>query len=225
MIKLKNIIKNYQAGPLKVEALRGVDLEIQKGEFVSIIGPSGAGKSTLLHILGCLDRPTSGQYIFGDRAVEHLSDDDLAVLRSRKIGFVFQSFGLFPHITVLRNLELPMAFANIGTPATRKKAAMEMLGEIGLPDKARFTPMEISGGQQQKVAIARALINKPDVVFADEPTGNLDSASSKKVLDLIRELNQRGVTIVLVTHDEHIAEQAKRIVSVYDGKIVDDKVL
>jgi putative ABC transport system ATP-binding protein len=225
MIKLENIIKIYQAGPLKVEALRGVGLEIKKGEFVSIVGPSGAGKSTLLHILGCLDRPTSGKYIFGDQAVEKLSDDELAVIRSRKIGFVFQSFGLFPHVTVLRNLELPMAFGGIGTPKSRMRSAMEMLYEIGLPDKARFTPMEISGGQQQKVAIARALINKPDVLFADEPTGNLDSESSKKILAHLRDLNQRGVTIVLVTHDEHIAQQAKRIISVSDGKIIDDKVL
>jgi putative ABC transport system ATP-binding protein len=223
MIKLDKISKVYRSGPLEVVALRDISLEIRKKEFVSITGPSGAGKSTLLHILGCLDRPTSGKYIFEGRAVEKLSDDELAELRSRKIGFVFQFFGLFPHLSVLRNLELPMAFAGLGESKDRTKTAEKMLYEIGLPEKARFTPMEISGGQQQKVAIARGLINQPNVLFADEPTGNLDSVSSEKIISLLKNLNRQGVTIVLVTHEEKIARQANRIISVYDGKIVKDE--
>jgi putative ABC transport system ATP-binding protein len=225
IIKLDNLSKVYRSGALEVAALRDINFEIKENEFVSIVGPSGAGKSTLLHILGCLDRPTSGNYFFEGKAVEKLSDDELAEIRSRKIGFVFQFFGLFPRVSVLRNLELPMTFAGIGSPQSRMRSAMDALNEIGLPDKARFTPMEISGGQQQKVAIARALINKPHILLADEPTGNLDSVSSKKIIALLKDLNQRGVTIVLVTHDEKIAQQAKRTIEVYDGKIARDELL
>jgi putative ABC transport system ATP-binding protein len=210
---------------LEVEALRGISFEVKDGEFVSIVGPSGSGKSTLLHILGCLDRPTSGKYFLENMAVEQLSDEELAQIRGRKIGFVFQFFNLFPHVSVLRNLELPMIFAGIGSPKYRMRLAMKMLYEVGLPEKARFSPTELSGGQQQKIAVARALINRPSILLADEPTGNLDSKSSDKVISLLRELSERGATIILVTHDEKIAGVAKRKMSLYDGQIVKDEVL
>jgi putative ABC transport system ATP-binding protein len=225
MIKLQNLSKIYVSGPLEVVALRDFNLEINKGEFVSIVGPSGSGKSTLLNILGCLDHPTSGGYFFEGMAVEKLSQDELAEIRSLKIGFVFQFFNLFPHMSVLRNLELPMIFAGIGTPKYRMRSAMKMLYEVGLPEKARFSPTELSGGQQQKIGIARALINRPSLLLADEPTGSIDSQSAEKVLSLLKELNHRGATIILVTHDEGIARQAKRVVSIYDGKKVKDEIL
>lgn len=225
MIKLENISKIYRSGALEVVALRDFNLEISKGEFVSIVGPSGSGKSTLLNILGCLDRPTSGKYYFEGMTVENLSPDELAEIRSRKIGFIFQFFNLFPHVSVLRNIELPMIFAGIGKPKYRMRMAMKMLYEVGLPEKARFSPMEISGGQQQKVAIARALINKPSLLLADEPTGSIDSKSSEKIISFLKELNRRGATIILVTHDEEIAKEAKRIVAIYDGKKVRDERL
>ncbi|MEE8638668.1 MAG: ABC transporter ATP-binding protein [Candidatus Margulisiibacteriota bacterium] len=225
MIKLENITKIYRCGALEVEALRGISFEVKDGEFVSIVGPSGSGKSTLLHILGCLDRPTSGNYFLEDMTVEKLSDDELAQIRGRKIGFVFQFFNLFTHVSVLRNLELPMIFSGIGSPKYRMRVAMKMLYEVGLPEKARFSPMELSGGQQQKIAVARALINRPSILLADEPTGNLDSKSSEKVISLLRELSERGATIILVTHDEKIASVAKRKLSLYDGLIVKDEIL
>jgi putative ABC transport system ATP-binding protein len=225
MIKLQNLSKIYVSGPLEVVALRDFNLEINKGEFVSIVGPSGSGKSTLLNILGCLDHPTSGGYFFEGMAVEKLSQDELAEIRSLKIGFVFQFFNLFPHMSVLRNLELPMIFAGIGTPKYRMRSAMKMLYEVGLPEKARFSPTELSGGQQQKIGIARALINRPSLLLADEPTGSIDSQSAERVLSILRELNHRGVTIILVTHNEEIARQAKRIVSIYDGKKIKDEIL
>jgi putative ABC transport system ATP-binding protein len=225
MINIQNITKFYVTESLKVPALQDVSLEINKGEFVLVIGPSGSGKSTLLHIIGCLDRPTSGRYFFEGMDVGRLSDNVLAEIRSQKIGFVFQFFNLFPHVTVLRNLELPMIFAGLGSKESRIKTAMKKLNEIGLPEKARFTPTQISGGEQQKVAIARALINDPALLLTDEPTGNLDSKSGEKIVALLKELNERGVTIILVTHDEKIARQTNRIVSLYDGKIVKDEVL
>jgi putative ABC transport system ATP-binding protein len=225
MIRLENIIKIYRCGALEVEALRGISFEVKDGEFISIVGPSGSGKSTLLHILGCLDRPTSGKYYLEDVTVENLSDDELAQIRGRKIGFVFQLFNLFPHVSVLRNLELPMIFSGIGSPKYRMRLAMKMLYEVGLPEKARFSPMELSGGQQQKVAVARALINRPSILLADEPTGNLDSKSSEKVISLLRELSERGATIIMVTHDEKVASVAKRKLSLHDGLIVKDEIL
>ena len=225
MIKLENITKIYRSGSLEVDALRGINFEIKRGEFVSIIGPSGSGKSTLLHILGCLDRPTSGKYFLEGMSVEKLADDELAEIRGRKIGFVFQFFNLFPHFSVLRNLELPMIFSGIGSPKSRMRLAMKMLYEVGLPEKARFSPTELSGGQQQKIALARALINKPSILLADEPTGNLDSKSSEKMISLLKELHQRGATIILVTHDEKIAAVTKRTLSLYDGKIAKDEIL
>ncbi len=225
MIKIENITKIYRSGALEVEALRGISFEVKNGEFVSIVGPSGSGKSTLLHILGCLDRPTAGKYFLEEMAVENLSDDELAQIRGRRIGFIFQFFNLFPHVSVLRNLELPMIFAGIGSPKYRMRLAMKMLYEVGLPEKARFSPSELSGGQQQKIAVARALINRPSILLADEPTGNLDSKSSEKVISLLKELNERGATIILVTHDETVASVTRRKLSLYDGLIVKDEIL
>lgn len=225
MIKTENLGKIYRTGTLKVVALRNINLEIKKGEFVSVMGPSGSGKSTLLHILGCLDRPTSGRYFFEGREVERLSDDELAQIRSSKVGFVFQFFNLFPQVSVLRNLELPMIFAGLGTRKYRMRTAMKYLYEVGLPEKARFTPTEISGGQQQKVAIARALINRPTVLLTDEPTGNLDSKSGELIMSMLQKLNQRGVTILISTHDEKIASYTRRIIHIRDGRIESDEIL
>lgn len=225
MIKLQDINKIYRCGALEVFALQGLNLEIKRGEFIAIIGPSGSGKSTLLHIIGCLDRQTSGEYYFEEKKVENLADEDLAEIRSRKIGFVFQFFNLFPHLTVLRNLELPMVFAGIGSKNYRMRMATKMLYKIGLPEKARFTPTEISGGEQQKVAIARALVNNPSILLADEPTGNLDSKSGERIMSIIQDLNRRGATIILSTHDEHIARQAKRVITLFDGKKINDEIL
>jgi len=225
MIKLRGVSKIYRCGALEVRALREIDLEIKRGEFVSVIGPSGSGKSTLLHIIGCLDLPSAGEYLFDGNAVKNLSDDELSEMRSRKIGFVFQFFNLFPHSTVLRNLELPMIFAGLGSAKYRMRMAMKALYEVGIPEKARFTPTEISGGEQQKVAIARALINKPALLLADEPTGNLDSKSSEKIISILKELNYWGTTIILVTHDEKIAGQTKRIISLHDGEKIKDEIL
>ena len=225
MIKLENIGKIYRTGTLEVVALREVNLEISKGEFIALIGPSGSGKSTLLHILGCLDRATSGHYFLEGKDVVKLSDDELAEVRGEKLGFVFQAFNLFPRKTVLRNLELPMVFAGRGTDKYRSRMAMKTLYEVGIPEKAQFTPMEISGGQQQKVAIARSLINKPALLLADEPTGNLDSKSGEKVMSILKDLNYWGTTIVLSTHDERIAMQTKRIITIFDGENVKDEII
>jgi putative ABC transport system ATP-binding protein len=223
MIKLENISKIYRSGRLEVCALNRIKLEMEKGEFISIMGPSGSGKSTLLQIIGCLDRPSSGSYFFEGKEVENLSENELAEIRNRKVGFVFQFFNLSPYLTVLRNLELPLIFGGIGSDKYRLRTAMKMLYLVGLPEKANFRANEISGGQQQKVAIARALINKPALLLADEPTGNLDTKSGERILGLLKELNEAGMSVIISTHDENIAKHSRRIIHLRDGEMIKDE--
>lgn len=221
-IVAKDITKVYQMGQVQVHALRGVSLEIKHGEVVSIMGPSGSGKSTLMNIIGCLDRPTSGDYLLDNKLVSNLTDDQLAAIRNQKIGFVFQNYNLLARSSALINVELPMRYAD--TNANRREKAVEVLEAVGLQDRMNHKPMELSGGQQQRVALARALINNPTIILADEPTGNLDSKSGTEILELLLKLNKDyGTTLIIVTHDSNIASQTERIISLYDGKVVEKK--
>jgi putative ABC transport system ATP-binding protein len=223
-ISVRDLKKTYVVGEVQVEALRGVSLEIQDGEFVAVIGPSGSGKSTLMHILGCLDRPTSGRYLLGERDVSEISPDERASLRNRQIGFVFQSFNLLPRTPAVENVELPLLY-NGGklSRSQRRSRAVEMLASLGLSDRALHHSNQLSGGQQQRVAIARALVNSPGLLLADEPTGNLDSQTSREIMELFRRLNQeRGLTLVIITHERVIAECASRIVELRDGRVESD---
>jgi putative ABC transport system ATP-binding protein len=223
-ISIRDLKKTYVVGEVQVEALRGVSLEIEDGEFVAVIGPSGSGKSTLMHILGCLDRPTSGRYFLGDKDVSAISSDERASLRNRQIGFVFQSFNLLPRTPAVENVELPLLY-NGGklSRSHRRSRALEMLASLGLSDRALHHPNQLSGGQQQRVAIARALINSPGLLLADEPTGNLDSQTSGEIMHLFRRLNsERGLTLVVITHERNIAECASRIVELRDGRVESD---
>lgn len=222
MIEINNLVKKYQAEKIAVTALKGISFSIAAQSFAAIMGPSGSGKSTLMNVLGCLDRPTSGQYILDGIDVSGLNDKELAKVRNNKIGFVFQTFNLLPRLTCLRNVELPMIYA--GIPAKeRKKKALEALDRVGLANRVEHRPNEISGGQKQRVAIARALVNNPAIILADEPTGNLDTRSGEEVMGIFQDLNQEGVTIVLVTHELDIAQHAKRIIHFRDGLLVEDK--
>jgi len=223
VIKLIGIEKTYQMGYDSVHALRGIDLEINKNEYIAIMGPSGSGKSTLLNILGCLDVPSEGSYLFEEENVSEKNDNQLAEIRNKKIGFVFQTFNLLPRVNLLNNVELPLVYG--GTPGSqRRKRALEALEKVGLGERSYHKPNEISGGERQRVAIARAIVNNPSIMLADEPTGNLDSKTGEEIMKILNDLNSMGNTIILVTHEEYIAEYSNRIVRVRDGKIErDDK--
>jgi len=221
VVELRGVTKTYRLGGVTVQALAGVDLSVHAGEMVALMGQSGSGKSTLMHILGCLDRPTAGEYRLGGRPVARLGDDDLAGVRGRTIGFVFQSYNLLPRLTALQNVELPLIYRD--EPARRRRAAaLQALQAVGLEDRLHHLPTQLSGGQQQRVAVARALAGQPQLLLADEPTGNLDSRSGRGVMALFQELNDRGMTVVLVTHDEGIARHCRRLVRVLDGRIIAD---
>jgi putative ABC transport system ATP-binding protein len=223
VIEVKDLEKTYNVGDIEVNALRGVNFSIKKGQFSAIMGPSGSGKSTLMHIIGCLDSPTKGKYHLNGENVAHLSDDQLAGIRNKEIGFVFQKFHLLPRNTALDNVMLPLRYAKIDK-RQRTDQAIKVLSQVGLEDRMHHKPSELSGGQQQRVAIARALVNSPAILFADEPTGNLDSKTGKEVMTLLHELNNKGQTIVLITHEKEIAEQTERTIFIRDGKIESDSI-
>jgi putative ABC transport system ATP-binding protein len=222
MIHMRAIRKAYTMGRVEVEALRGVDLDISRNEYVAVVGPSGSGKSTLMNIVGCLDTPTSGEYVLSGEAVKGLDRNRLAEIRNRHIGFVFQNFNLLPYASALENVELPLLFAGVPVRERRDRAA-EMLRRVDLGDRMDHKPTELSGGQMQRVAIARALVNDPAIVLADEPTGNLDSASGHAIVDLFQQLHDAGQTIVMITHDQAVARLASRVVQIRDGCIVEDR--
>jgi putative ABC transport system ATP-binding protein len=221
IIGMKGIRKVYETGRVKVEALKGIDLEINRGEFTAIVGPSGSGKSTLMNLIGCLDTPTGGDYFLGGEPVAGLSRDALADVRNRRVGFVFQSFNLLPQISALENIELPMLFGGI-PPRERRRRAEELLARVGLSERAEHRPTELSGGQMQRVAIARALAMEPDILLADEPTGNLDTHSGTDIMSLFSDLWKQGRTLVVITHDMSLARRTGRIVEMRDGDIVAD---
>ncbi|WP_457681806.1 ABC transporter ATP-binding protein [Thermovibrio sp.] len=227
LIELRGIRKVYRQGDLEVEVLKGIDLKVEKGEFVAIMGPSGSGKSTLMYIMGCLDRPTEGKYYLNGTEVFSLNDDQLSKLRAKEIGFVFQAFYLIPYLTVIDNVLVPVEYLPKEERSKRfkgkepKEKAKELLTRLGLSERLKFKPSELSGGQKQRVAIARALINSPELILADEPTGQLDSSSSKAVMETFKELHKEGKTVVVVTHDPEVASYAQRTIKIKDGKVVD----
>ncbi|MBT5470354.1 MAG: ABC transporter ATP-binding protein [Nitrospina sp.] len=222
MISIENLSKIYDSGTLSVTALKEVSFQIDKGEFVAIMGPSGSGKSTLMNLLGCLDLPTAGKYELEGLDIGNLKANQLAEVRNRRIGFVFQSFNLLPRATALENTELPLLYGRVKNST---EIAMQALERVGLKHRAKHKPTELSGGEKQRVAIARALVNQPAIILADEPTGNLDSVTGEEIMSLFHELNEQKVTLIIVTHEEEIARQAKRIIKMKDGKITQDKIL
>jgi putative ABC transport system ATP-binding protein len=222
VIRIEGVTKLYRMGAETVHALRGVNVEIRRNEYLAIMGPSGSGKSTLMNMLGCLDTPTDGRYDFNGKNVAHMVDDELAEIRNREIGFVFQTFNLLPRSDALHNVELPLVYAGVG-PAERRERALEALKNVGLGDRVHHKPNELSGGQRQRVAIARALVNRPSILLADEPTGNLDSRTGEEIMALFEQLYEQGNTIIVVTHEEDIARHARRIVRLRDGLIERDE--
>ncbi|MCK4225162.1 MAG: ABC transporter ATP-binding protein [candidate division Zixibacteria bacterium] len=220
MIDMRKITKVYSTGKIELEALRGIDLVVGETEFVSIMGPSGSGKSTLMNLMGCLDTPTSGEYLLEGQKVENLSPNELAEIRNKKVGFVFQNFNLLPYATAFENVEVPLIFGGVPSKK-RKKRALELLERVGLKDWADHKPTELSGGEMQRVAIARALVNQPRLILADEPTGNLDSASGGEIIKLFEELGKQGHTIIVITHDTEISRRTQRIIKLKDGMIID----
>jgi putative ABC transport system ATP-binding protein len=223
VIEIHDIVKNYQVGSVIVKALRSVTINIEKNEYVAIMGPSGSGKSTLMNLLGCLDTPTSGTYILNGTDVSKMEDDFLAEIRNKEIGFVFQTFNLLPRYTALENVTLPLIYAGMAK-AEREKVAIETLDQVGLSDRMTHKPNELSGGQRQRVAIARALVNKPSIILADEPTGNLDSKTSLDIMGLLDDIHKNGNTVILVTHEEDIANHAARIIRLLDGTVYQDHI-
>ncbi len=222
LIEMQEIEKTYVVGEEQVRALRGVTFSIDRGEYVAIMGPSGSGKSTLMNLIGCLDTPTAGSYRLNDQLVQSLDDDELARIRNREIGFVFQTFNLLPRTSALQQVELPLVYAGL-SKRDRRERAEKALEHVGLTDRSHHNPNELSGGQRQRVAIARALVTRPSLLLADEPTGNLDSQTGEDIMRLFRELNEQGNTIILVTHEEDIAANARRIIRIRDGRISDDR--
>ncbi len=220
LLTMTGVRKVYDTGAIQVEALRGVDLSIEVGDYLAIMGPSGSGKSTLMHIIGCLDVPTSGEYQLDGEPVATMSEKDLAEVRNRRLGFVFQSFNLLPSLTAQRNVELPLVYAGVA-PAERRERALAALDRVGLASRVHHRPGELSGGQQQRVSVARALVTDPSLILADEPTGALDSVSTRDILDLFDELNASGRTIAVITHERDVAARARRIVHIYDGQLTD----
>jgi putative ABC transport system ATP-binding protein len=218
IIRTEDLVKTYSMGKVQVNALQGVEISIKQGEFVAIIGPSGSGKSTLMHILGCLDSPSKGSYILDGINVEKLSKGKLAKIRNNKIGFVFQTFNLLPHINIQKNVELPLLYGGV-SKSKREKKAIEVLTSVGLGDRLKHKPSELSGGQRQRVAIARAIVNSPSIILADEPTGNLDTTSGSDIMSIFKQLHSLGNTVIVVTHDKSIAEKADRVITIVDGKI------
>ena len=223
ILDLQNIYKNYGQGPVEVPALKDVSLQVEEGEYLAIMGPSGSGKSTLMNIIGCLDRASSGTYFLDGEDISDLSEKQLSDVRLRKVGFVFQTFQLLPQETALDNVALPLIYAGI-SKQERQKRAMESLENVGLGDRATFFPTQLSGGQKQRVAIARAMINNPKILLADEPTGALDQASGKQVMELFKELNNQGTTVVMITHDANVASNARRVVNIIDGMLTEGGV-
>ena len=221
IIKTENLTKDYETGTQVVSALKGINLSVEKGEFLSIMGPSGSGKTTLMNIIGCLYSPTNGSYFLNDKSVSKLDDDELAKIRNDEIGFVFQSFHLLARNTAFDNVMLPLKYAGIGKEEATKRSN-DVLDLVGLSSRAKHTPSELSGGQQQRVAIARALVNEPSILFADEPTGNLDSKTGQDVMKIFKDLNKNGQTIILITHEDSIAKQSNRIITIMDGLIKSD---
>jgi putative ABC transport system ATP-binding protein len=222
VIRLRGLRKIYQMGSQEVRALDGVDLTLHRGEYIAVMGPSGSGKSTLMNLIGCLDTPTEGDYHLNGTLVSELSEDDLARIRNREIGFVFQTFNLLPRLTAARNVELPLVYAGMSLDEREERAA-EALAQVELSDRSHHKPNELSGGQRQRVAIARALVTRPSILLADEPTGNLDSRTSEEIIALLDSLNQAGNTIVLVTHEPDIARHARRVITLRDGKVISDE--
>ena len=224
LIEVKNLSKIYRDNEIETIALGNINLTVHEGEFVAIVGPSGSGKSTLLQVLGCLDRPTSGEYLIDGKALNSYSDDELALIRNKKMGFVFQAFNLLPRLSVLENVKLPLIYGGVGEPR-RTEIAKKMVDLVGLNERSDYKTAKLSGGQKQRVAIARALVNDPKVIFADEPTGNLDSKSGEVILDFLQKLNDEGRTVIIVTHESYVAQSAKRIIKVSDGRIESDEAV